>query len=52
MALLEVKELDKTLGPNEMGTLQVNLAPGTYQVYCPVDGHRESGMRLSLTVTP
>ena len=27
------------------------LAPGTYEVYCPVGNHEDEGMRLELTVT-
>lgn len=30
--------------------LEVNLPPGTYTVYCPVDGHRDKGMRTTLVV--
>jgi hypothetical protein len=29
----------------------IELAPGTYEVYWPVDNHAEEGMRLELTVT-
>jgi hypothetical protein len=28
----------------------VNLAPGTYDVWCPVDAHRDRGMVGTLTV--
>ncbi len=44
-------ELEPVLAPGESGTLQVDLAPGVYEVYCPVDDHRNNGMQLNLTVT-
>jgi plastocyanin len=31
-------------------TASVNLAPGTYQFWCPVDGHRDRGMEGTLIV--
>lgn len=30
--------------------LEVNLPPGTYTIYCPVDGHADKGMRKTVTV--
>jgi hypothetical protein len=38
------------LPPGTTGTYQVDLQPGTYQVYCPVDDHRQQGMVLALRV--
>lgn len=46
------KTFDKNLKPNETNTLQVDLAPGAYQVYCPVDDHRSLGMLVNVTVKP
>lgn len=43
--------LDPTLQPGQSGTLNVNLQPGTYEVYCPVGNHRAEGMTMQLTVT-
>ena len=42
--------LASTLQPGETATLDIELQPGTYEVYCPVDDHAEQGMRLELTV--
>jgi len=38
------------LNPGETKTLLVALKPGTYEVYCPVPGHKSHGMSLDLTV--
>ena len=42
--------LETNLAEGETGTLQVDLTPGTYKVYCPVGNHEEQGMVLELTV--
>jgi uncharacterized cupredoxin-like copper-binding protein len=44
------EELEGELQPGDSGTLEVNLEPGTYTIYCPVNGHRGLGMELSVTV--
>jgi uncharacterized cupredoxin-like copper-binding protein len=31
-------------------TVSVDLKPGTYEFYCPVDGHKQAGMKGELTV--
>jgi plastocyanin len=31
-------------------SLTVDLKPGTYEFYCPVDGHKEAGMKGTLVV--
>ena len=38
------------LHPGETKTLQVDLKPGSYEVYCPVDNHKGMGMKLDLKV--
>ena len=31
-------------------TLKVNLKPGTYQMFCPIDGHKALGMKGTIVV--
>jgi len=44
------EELETDLAPGETGTLEIELEPGTYEIYCPIGNHREQGMELVLTV--
>ena len=44
------REFESVLQPGQIRTLEVNLAPGTYKVYCPVANHAERGMEMQLTV--
>jgi uncharacterized cupredoxin-like copper-binding protein len=46
----EDKELEGDVQPGSSGTLTVNLKPGTYEFYCPVDNHKEMGMTGEITV--
>jgi len=46
--LEEVRSED--LNPGESGELQVDLEAGTYEIYCPLDGHEERGMKGTVTV--
>jgi uncharacterized cupredoxin-like copper-binding protein len=44
-------ELDKALQPGQSGTLKVNMSKaGRYEWYCPIDGHKASGMEGEITV--
>jgi plastocyanin len=45
---------DRTTGrirPGASGRLTVTLAPGTYEIYCPVDDHKKEGMATRVTVS-
>jgi uncharacterized cupredoxin-like copper-binding protein len=46
----EDKELEGDVSPGSDGTLAVNLKPGTYEFYCPVDNHKQMGMTGEITV--
>ncbi len=45
------KELEQHLQPGEVMTIEVDLQPGEYRVYCPVADHADRGMETTLTVT-
>jgi uncharacterized cupredoxin-like copper-binding protein len=39
-------ELEQVLNPGQSGVLTVTFQrPGTYEMYCPVDGHEQEGMK-------
>ncbi|MFJ9826440.1 plastocyanin/azurin family copper-binding protein [Streptomyces sp. NPDC101160] len=40
----------QNVSPGESTTLTVTLKSGTYEVYCPVDGHKDLGMKTDITV--
>ena len=40
-----------TIAPGTSATLNVDLKPGIYDVYCSIPGHKQAGMDLKLTVT-
>ena len=45
----EVETAD--LAPGESADLEVDLSePGDYEMYCPVDGHKDEGMEGTITV--
>jgi uncharacterized cupredoxin-like copper-binding protein len=45
------EELESDLAPGDTGTLTVDLSkPGKYELYCPIDGHKQLGMEGTLTV--
>jgi uncharacterized cupredoxin-like copper-binding protein len=45
-----VEEETDTISPGESTSLTLTLEDGTYEIYCPVDGHKGLGMVGTLTV--
>jgi plastocyanin len=46
-----VEEETETISPGSSAKLTVDLSKnGTYEVYCPIDGHRSMGMEAKLVV--
>jgi len=45
-----INKKGSTVGQGSTSTVTVALKPGTYQFYCPVDGHAAAGMTGTLTV--
>jgi uncharacterized cupredoxin-like copper-binding protein len=39
------------IGPGKEASLQVDLKPGAYELYCSIPGHRDAGMQTKLTVS-
>jgi plastocyanin len=45
-----IEEETDTIGKGETAKVTVDLKPGKYEYYCPVDGHKAGGMTGTLTV--
>ncbi len=45
-----VQEETKDLSPGQSAQLRVSLKQGNYDMYCPIDGHKEQGMEGTVTV--
>jgi plastocyanin len=45
-----VEEETDDISPGQSAKLTVDLQPGTYEIYCPIDSHKDMGMEGSLTV--
>jgi uncharacterized cupredoxin-like copper-binding protein len=39
-----------SLAPGASGSLTVRLQSGKYELYCPVDSHKDRGMEMDITV--
>ena len=45
-----IEKRTSTIGPGRKASVTVRLKAGTYQFYCPVDGHKAAGMRGKVVV--
>ena len=43
-------ELEGDVSPGQTGNLTVDLKPGKYEFYCPIDNHKQMGMEGEITV--
>ena len=43
-----IEEVTEDTEPGESAELEVNLEPGTYELYCPVGNHEERGMVVTV----
>lgn len=49
--VIDALNLNVVAKPGKSADVSVSLTPGTYQTYCSVPGHRQSGMQGTLTVS-
>ena len=45
-----VEETTDSLAPGDTGELTVDLKPGSYEMYCTIDGHKDRGREGTVTV--
>jgi plastocyanin len=45
-----VEEETDDISGGQSAKLTVDLQPGTYEIYCPIDSHKDQGMEGTLTV--
>lgn len=46
----DIEEETEEIQPDQSAELKVKLEAGTYELYCPVDGHKEEGMEGKVIV--
>lgn len=44
------RKLQSNVPPGGQRTMEVDLQPGDYEIYCPLPTHKERGMSMKLTV--
>jgi plastocyanin len=45
-----VEEETEDIAPGDSAELSVDLEAGSYEIYCPIDSHKDMGMEGELTV--